>query len=64
MILFVHQFITYLLIVLVSMGVVVLAIFLGKRWRDAKDRKDAGKLDTQIADHMSMQENEQQAEEI
>lgn len=46
------------------MGIVVLAIFLGKKWRDAKDRKDAGKLDTQIADHMSMQENEQQAEEI
>ena len=64
MILFVNQFITYLLIVLVSMGIVVLAIFLGKKWRDAKDRKDAGKLDAQIADHMSMQKNEQQAEEI
>ena len=64
MILFLNQFISYLLIVLVSMGIIVLAVFLGKKWRDAKDRKDAGKLDAQIADHMSMQENEQLAEEI
>ena len=43
MILFMNQFLSYLIIALVSMGLIVLADFLGKKWREAKDAKDARK---------------------
>ena len=55
MILFFNQFISYLIVVLVSMGIIVLAVFLGKKWRDAKDTKDANQ--------MNMQEKDGQSEE-
>ncbi len=56
MILFFNQFISYLIIVLVSMGIIVLAVFLGKKWRDAKDAKDAKQT--------VLQENDGQSEEV
>ncbi len=43
MVLFFNSFISYLIIVLISMGIIVLAVILGKKWRDAKDQKEASK---------------------
>ena len=45
MMLFLSEFVSYLIIVLASMGIIVLAVFCGKKWRDAKDLKDQNELE-------------------
>ena len=45
MIVFFNTFISYLIIVLVSFGLIVLAVILGKKLRDNKDEKDALKAE-------------------
>lgn len=43
MVLFVNTFLSYLLLVLISAAIIVLAIFCGKKLRDYKDNKEANK---------------------
>ena len=43
MIAFVNSFLTYLILTICSMGLIVLAVFCGKKLRDVKDNKDAAK---------------------
>ncbi|HOO27616.1 MAG TPA: vanadium nitrogenase [Lachnospiraceae bacterium] len=40
MVAFVNSFLSYLLLAVVSMGLIALAVFLGKKLRDKKDEKD------------------------
>lgn len=43
MIAIVNSFLSYLILVICSMAIVVLAVFCGKKLRDVKDNKDANK---------------------
>lgn len=45
-----NSFISYLIVVIVSMGIIVLAVLCGKKLRDAKDKKDALKAETETAE--------------
>lgn len=45
MITFFNTFLSYLLLVIISMVIIVLAIFCGKKLRDRKDAKDAAVKD-------------------
>lgn len=40
MIAFVNSFLSYLILVIVSLGLIVTAVFCGKKLRDKKDAKD------------------------
>ena len=41
MIAFVNTFLSYLILVIISMAVIVLAVICGKKLREAKDAKEA-----------------------
>ena len=41
MIAFINTFLSYLILVVISMAVIVLAVISGKKLRDMKDEKDA-----------------------
>lgn len=49
MIAFVNSFLSYLILVLVSMAIIVLAIFCGKKLREYKDNKDAASAEAEQA---------------
>ncbi len=44
MIVFFNTFLSYLILVIISMAVIVLAVICGKKLREAKDAKDASSL--------------------
>ncbi|MBQ6128606.1 MAG: hypothetical protein IKE35_03805 [Lachnospiraceae bacterium] len=46
MIAFFNTFLSYLILVIISMVVIVVAVICGKKLREAKDRKDALAADT------------------
>ena len=46
MIAFFNTFLSYLILVIISMAVIVVAVICGKKLREAKDRKDALAVDT------------------
>ncbi len=41
MISFINTFLSYLILVVISMAVIVAGVFCGKKLRDAKDKKEA-----------------------
>ncbi len=41
MVLFFNTFLSYLILVVISMAVIVAGVFCGKKLRDAKDKKEA-----------------------
>ena len=41
MIAFINTFLSYLILVIISMGVIVLGVFCGKKLRDRKDEQEA-----------------------
>ena len=43
MVVFFNTFLSYLILVIISMGVIVLAVICGKKLREAKDAKEADK---------------------
>lgn len=43
MVAFINSFLSYLILTILSMGVIVLAVFCGKKLRDVKDNKEANK---------------------
>ena len=43
MVVFFNTFLSYLILVIISMGVIVLAVICGKKLREAKDAKEAEK---------------------
>ena len=45
MIAFVNTFLSYLILVIISMAVIVLAVICGKKLRERKDAKDAAAAD-------------------
>ncbi len=45
MVLFFNTFLSYLILVIISMAVIVAAVICGKKLREAKDAKDAAKAD-------------------
>ncbi len=49
MVVFFNTFLSYLILVIISMGVIVLAVICGKKLREAKDAKEAEKSATDNA---------------
>ena len=56
MIAFVNTFLSYLILVIISMAVIVLAVICGKKLREAKDEKEAREA---AADDTSVMQKEQ-----
>ncbi len=46
MISFVNMFLTYLILAVASIAIIVVAVICGKKLRDAKDRKDLNKAES------------------
>ena len=44
MVVFFNTFLSYLLLVIISLGLIVVAVLLGKKLREMKDAKDAAAL--------------------
>lgn len=51
MITFINTFLSYVILVIASVAIVILAVFSGKKLRDYKDKKDAAKEDTAKGDN-------------
>lgn len=49
MVAFFNTFLSYLILVIISMGVIVLAVICGKKLREAKDAKEAREAATDSA---------------
>ncbi len=45
MVVFFNTFLSYLILVVISAGVIVLGVFCGKKLRDAKDAKEAAEAE-------------------
>ncbi len=55
MIAFANQFISYLIVMIASMAIVVLAVFCGKKLRDRKDAKSLSNIAAEETDETNAQ---------